>query len=119
MYQREDQNLSSLTWIAETYYGLAQSSLDNASESKTYFERASSTFVSILDRSKKDKEFKDKDRLAGVRLRLANCKRRQGEFQEAETMLKQLIVERKGDWYRVRFGPSAEDSFIVHFGALG
>ena len=94
LYQREDQNLSSLTWIAETYYGLAQSSLDNASESKTYFDRAAATYVSILDRAKKDKAFNDKDRIAGVRLRLANCKRRQGEFDEAEKMLKQLIAER-------------------------
>lgn len=94
LYQREDQNLSSLTWIAETYYGLAQSSLDNASESKTYFERAASTYVSILDRAKKDKAFNDKDRIAGIRLRLANCKRRQGDFDDAEQMLKQLIAER-------------------------
>ena len=94
MYQRSDQNLSSLTWIAETYYGLAQSSLDNAAESKTYFERAAATFVSILDRAKKEKAFSDKDRLAGVRLRLANCKRRQGDFDEAEKLLKALIVER-------------------------
>jgi tetratricopeptide (TPR) repeat protein len=94
MYQRGDQNLSSLTWIAETYYGLAQSSLDNASESKTYFDRAASTYVSILDRAKNDKAFSDKDRLAGVRLRLANCRRRQGDFQEAESLLKALITER-------------------------
>ncbi len=94
LYQREDKNLSSLTWIAETYYGLAQSSLDNASESKTYFERAAATYLSILDRAKKDKAFNDKDRIAGIRLRLANCKRRQGDFDEAETLLKQLIAER-------------------------
>lgn len=94
LYQREDKNLSSLTWIAETYYGLAQSSLDNATESKTYFERAAATYLSILDRAKKEKSFSDKDRIAGIRLRLANCKRRQGEFDEAETLLKQLIAER-------------------------
>lgn len=94
LYQREDQNLSSLTWIAETYYGLAQSSLDNADESKTYFERAAATYISILDRAKKDKAFNDKDRVAGIRLRLANCKRRQGEFDTAEKMLKELIAER-------------------------
>ena len=94
LYQREDKNLSSLTWIAETYYGLAQSSLDNASESKTYFERAAATYLSILDRAKKDKQFNDKDRIAGIRLRLANCKRRQGEYDEAEKLLKQLIAER-------------------------
>ncbi len=94
LYQREDKNLSSLTWIAETYYGLAQSSLDNATESKTYFERAAATYLSILDRAKKEKAFSDKDRIAGIRLRLANCKRRQGQFDEAETLLKQLIAER-------------------------
>ena len=91
---RNDQNLSSLTWIAETYYGLAQSSLDNASETKMYFERAAATYLSILDRAKKDKQFNDKDRVAGIRLRLANCKRRQGEYDEAEKLLKQLIAER-------------------------
>jgi len=94
LYQREDQNLSSLTWIAETYYGLAQSSLDNADESKTYFERAASTYLSILDRAKKEKAFSDKDRIAGIRLRLANCKRRQGDFDEAEKLLRVLIAER-------------------------
>lgn len=94
LYQRTDQNLSSLTWIAETYYGLAQSSLDNASESKTYFERAASTYLSILDRAKKEKAFSDKDRISGIRLRLANCKRRQGDFDEAEKLLRALIAER-------------------------
>lgn len=94
LYQRQDQTLSSLTWIAETYYGLAQSSRENEAESKTYFQRAATTYQSILDRAKSEKAFSDKDRLAGVRLRLANCKRRQGDYDSAEKLLRQLIVER-------------------------
>lgn len=94
MFKRGDQNLSSLTWIAETYYGLAQSSLDNADESKTYFDRAASTYQTILERAQKEKQFAADDRLAGVRLRLANCRRRQGEYKEAESLLKTLIADR-------------------------
>lgn len=94
LFKREDQNLSSLTWIAETYYGLAQSSLDKDSESKTYFDRAASTYQSMIERAKSDKKFGNADRMAGIRLRLAHCKRRQGDVQAAESALKILLAER-------------------------
>ncbi|HLQ46576.1 MAG TPA: hypothetical protein VK137_17665, partial [Planctomycetaceae bacterium] len=94
LYKRDDQNLSSLTWIAETYYGLAQSTLDSAADSKAYFERAAATYQLILDRAKKNKQFADKDRLAGIRLRLINCLRRQGDFKQAEKLVKTLLAER-------------------------
>ncbi len=94
MYKRADQNFSSLTWIAETYYGLAQSTLDNARESTTYFERAAATYQSILAHAIKDKEFADKDRLAGIRLRLINCLRRQKNYDQAESLIKTLLAER-------------------------
>jgi len=94
MYKRPDQNFSSMTWIAETYYGLAQSTGDNAKDSGQYFERAAATYQSIIERAKQEKAFADKDRLSGIRLRLANCKRRQGDFKGAESALKSLLVER-------------------------
>ena len=94
MYQRPDQNFSSMTWIAETYYGLAQSTGDSAKDSSQYFERAAATYQSILERAKQEKAFANKDRLSGIRLRLVNCKRRQGDFKGAESALKSLLVER-------------------------
>ncbi len=94
MYKRPDQNFSSMTWIAETYYGLAQSTSDVAADSATYFQRAASTYQSVLERAKQEKAFTDKGRLAGIRLRLVNCKRRQGDFQGAESSLKTLLAER-------------------------
>ncbi len=94
MYQRPDQNFSSMTWIAETYYGLAQSTGDNAKDSGQYFERAAATYQSILERAKQEQAFANKDRLSGIRLRLVNCKRRQGDFKGAESSLKSLLVER-------------------------
>ncbi len=94
MFKRPDQNYSSLTWIAETYFGLGQSTLDQQAISTKYFERAAETYRTILDRAKKEKKFADKDRLAGIRLRLVNCLRRQGDFKTGEEVLTVLLVER-------------------------
>ena len=79
MFKRPDQTAGSLTWIAETYYGLAQGSSDDPAQSAVYFERAADTYQKILDKSAEDASFiEDARRLMGVRLRLANCRRFQG-----------------------------------------
>jgi cellulose synthase operon protein C len=100
MFKRPDQTAGSLTWIAETYYGLAQGSNDDPAQSAVYFERAADTYQKILDKSAEDASFiEDARRLMGVRLRLANCRRFQGDHELAMTLLKKILGSEKGENY--------------------
>ena len=91
--KRADQTLGSLTWIGETYYGLAQSSSEDPATAGTFYDQASSAYQIILDRAKEDPKFIDATRLSGVRLRLVNCKRKKGEFEGALELVKSVIKE--------------------------
>jgi hypothetical protein len=99
MFKRPDQTAGSLTWIAETYYGLAQGTSDEPAQSSTYFERAADTYQKILDKSAEDATFVEARRLMGVRLRLANCRRYQGSHELAITLLKVILGSDKGENY--------------------
>lgn len=92
--QRKDQTVGSLTWIGETYYGLAQSSKDDPATSGNFFDQASKAYEDILNRAKEDPKFIDAGRLFGVRLRLVNCKRNKGAFEEALELVKGIIAEK-------------------------
>ena len=98
MFKRKAQTVGSLTWIGTTYYSLAKGSVDDPAESANatkYFNNASATFQEILNRAKDDPKFIDPARLPGVRLRLVNCQRSQGNFEEALTLVKEVITENK------------------------
>jgi tetratricopeptide (TPR) repeat protein len=95
MADREAQTVGSLTWIAVTYFGLAEGSKDAPSEATAYFESAGTTYQTILDRAGADPEFIDPSRLTSVRLRLANCRRHQGEFEAAEELVKAILEENR------------------------
>ena len=100
MFDKPDQTIGSLTWIAETYYGLAQGSSDAAEQAATYFERAADTYQKILARAAEDASFvSDPRRLMGTRLRLANCRRFQGDHETAMTLLKEILGADKGENY--------------------
>ena len=99
MFKRPDQTAGSLTWIAETYYGLAQGTSDDPAQSSTYFERAADTYQKILDKSAEDATFVEARRLMGVRLRLANCRRYQGSHELAMTLLKEILGSDNGENY--------------------
>lgn len=93
MFAREQQTVNSLTWIGETNYGLAQGSSDDPASSAKYFERAGSAYQQIIDRGKADADFMDAGRLTAVKLRLVNCRRNQRDFEQAETLVKEIITE--------------------------
>ncbi len=95
MSDREAQTVGSLTWIAVTYFGLAEGSKDAPTEATAYFDSAGTTYQTILDRADADPEFINPSRLTGVRLRLANCRRHQGNFEAAEELVKAILEENR------------------------
>lgn len=90
--KRKDQTVGSLTWIGETYYNLAKSSDEDPAAAGNFYDQAAKAYQSILGRSKEDPKFIDAARLTGVRLRLVNCKRQQGNFEEALELVKTIIA---------------------------
>ena len=98
MYERESQSVGSLTWIAVTYFGLAQGSKGDDGEvnndARDFFDKAAVTYQRILDTAATDEDFIEPERLTGVRLRLANCRRNQQNFETAEELLKAVIAEK-------------------------
>jgi cellulose synthase operon protein C len=91
--KRKDQTIGSLTWIGETYYNLAQTSGEDPSTAGNFYDQAATAYQTILDRAKEDPKFVDASRLTGVRLRLVNCKREKGSFEEALELVKTIIAE--------------------------
>ena len=91
--KRTDQTIGSLTWIGETYYGLAQSSAEEAAAAGNFYDQAAKAYQTILDRSQEDPAFIDPARLTGVRLRLVNCQREKGSFEQALELVKKIIAK--------------------------
>lgn len=96
MFEREAQSVGSLTWIAVTYFGLAQGSkADDGSmtkDAREFFDKAAITYQTILDRAAAEEDFIEEKRLKGVRLRLANCRRNQEEFEMADELIKAVLA---------------------------
>lgn len=97
--QRDEGNtFNSLMWVAETFYGLGEG-LDDGSgapsaEAKRYYDEAARTFEKVLDEAKRDESFAagQPPGLLNVRLRLARCERRLGNFKEALRQLVNVLV---------------------------
>lgn len=91
--KRKDQTSGSLIWIGETYYGLGVSSTDDAKRSLTYFKSAADAYEQIIDRAKDNTKFLDADRVTAVRLRLAACRRKLKQFDQALDLLRPILAE--------------------------
>lgn len=96
LFQRtEGQNFNSLLWIAETYTGLAEGSKDDSVKAQGYYNKAASTYQDMLTRAGRDPVFVENPaQLLGVRLRLVNCRREQGDHQAAEDVIFEVLKER-------------------------
>lgn len=93
--RRDKMTYGSLIWIAETYYGLGQGmGEDNQTAATEYFDKASGTYQDILTRAENGELEVDQDRIAAVRLRLVNCRRRQGNFDEALKLVRDILEKR-------------------------
>lgn len=89
--KRPDQTVNSLTWIGETWYGMASSGSGDVAR---YFDSAAAGYQAIIDRAQQDSGFIDANRLDAVRLRLVNCRRSQGKFEEALSLVREVIKQK-------------------------
>ncbi|MEX0716755.1 MAG: hypothetical protein WD066_09215 [Planctomycetaceae bacterium] len=96
LYDRQEgQTSASMHWIAETYFGLGEGLNNDPTAAAEYFDKAATTYQTILDRARQEGEaFIAASRLPGVRLRLVSCRRRQGKFQEALDLAKAVLSEK-------------------------
>lgn len=88
LFQRkEGQAYNSLIWIAETYYSLGQG-MDDKNAATGYYSKAASAYDDIISR-----KLIEGNGLAGVKLRLANCRRAQGEYDQSLALVNEMLTE--------------------------
>jgi hypothetical protein len=90
---------ASLNWVGETYFGLGSGFDDGQgpppAQAKAYFQKAAAAYESMLQIAAKDPKFKDQpESLIGIRLRLADCASRGGDFKAALESLVGILKEK-------------------------
>jgi len=89
----------SLSWVAETFFSLG-SGYDPGGQTlppqaQAYYQQAAATYQKTLERCKADPHFApNPESVVGVRVRLARCQRRLGQYAEALDLLTQVLQER-------------------------
>lgn len=93
LYQRREQmRYGSLVWTAETYFNLGQGFRRNSQvQAASYIAKAAETYRSLLNRDRSDDSFVPEEREASVQLRLVNCLREQGEYEEALALARRVL----------------------------
>jgi len=92
-------NFYSLSWVAETFFSLG-SGYDPGGQTlpdqaRTYYQQAAAAYQKTLDRCKADPQFAPTpEAIVGVRVRLARCLRRLGQYPEAMDLLTAGLQER-------------------------
>jgi tetratricopeptide (TPR) repeat protein len=90
---------ASLNWVGQTYFSLG-GGLDEGPEkisakAKAYYERATEAYKRMLEIAEQDPKFKDDpDSLLGVRLRLADCYRRAGDYDQATKIILNVLKQK-------------------------
>ena len=93
-------DVGSLSWAAESAYGLANS-LDDSSgpadeRAKTYYKQAATAFQQILTQAAKDpKAFPDAELLVEIRLKTAVSLRRLGQYDDAIKLIVEVLKQRR------------------------
>lgn len=94
LFERKDgQTYGSLIWIAETYFGLAEGSDESPSKRNQFYSSAARAYEEIIKRGASNAQFIDPARLTGVKLRLVNCRRQEGNFEEGEKIVMEILTE--------------------------
>ncbi len=88
-------NLTTLNWVGETYYnlgmGFEEAAVALRPKAAVYFGKAAAAYEKMLALAEKDPKYQDAPaKLFPMRLRLADCCRRSGKFDEAIKLL--LVV---------------------------
>ncbi len=87
---QQGQTYSSLLWIAETYYGLAEAAAGTPKESQ-YYDRASDAYGKILSKASDAGFLPNADAAAGVKLRLAAVEKSRGEYEKSYDLAREVI----------------------------
>ncbi|HEX4143852.1 MAG TPA: hypothetical protein VHY91_09990 [Pirellulales bacterium] len=93
-------NFSSLSWVAETLYGLATSldedpSMPAGERAKAHYKHAAEAYQQILAQASRDPKFvPDADSLVGIELRAAVSLRRIGQYDEAIKLIVEVLKQR-------------------------
>jgi tetratricopeptide (TPR) repeat protein len=90
----QSMSYGSLLWIAETYTGLGEGISDDESAAREYFGKAAATYDQILAKTAADTSPAAKDRTLSLELRLANSRRRQGDYEHALETVRSVIAQR-------------------------
>ena len=96
--QKQGVTFESLSWVGDTFYRLG-SELDSARdvnvEAKQYYKLAVRTYERILETAAKSPDFvADENRLNGIRVRVARCERRLGNYEAALERLLAVIKQK-------------------------
>ncbi len=94
IFKRKDQTYGSLVWIGETYFGMGQGASENPAIAKQYYDKAAAAFQEIQKRQDATGDFIPGNFQVGITLRLVNCKREQGEFEEALKLITPVLKEK-------------------------
>ncbi|MCA8994405.1 MAG: hypothetical protein KDA88_20675 [Planctomycetaceae bacterium] len=95
MFNRQDgQTFYSLLWIAETYASLADGSSDSPAKAEEYYEKAATSYQSIIEKGSSDSSFlADPKQLIGAKLLLVKCLRRKRDYPAAEKSMLEVVTD--------------------------
>ena len=94
--KQDGQTLGSLSWIGEAYFALGEIATDT-SKTKSYYDRSSTAFQSIMKRAAADSTFANDEQLLNVKVRLVRCNRLKKQFSDAERLLEDVLKTRAND----------------------
>lgn len=94
LFQRKDgQDYNMLSWIGETYFALGDGlAAGDKARADGYFTRATGAFGEILKRGSTEPAYIPMGADTSVKLRMVSCKRRQGAYEEAITMVREVLA---------------------------
>jgi len=119
--RQEGNTFNSLNWVAATFAGLA-AGFDTGgeklpAEAENYYRKAAATYQRMLKRIQEEPDFAPEGAADGVKVRLARCLRRLGEYRSAFALLYSVLKQRPtmveaqveaahtyGDWGREKPG---------------
>jgi tetratricopeptide (TPR) repeat protein len=98
--RKEGNTFNSLSWVAETFFGLGAGFSAGAKklppEAERYYRKAYETFLRILARCKENPKFAPQPgAVTSVKLRMAACARAMGEYEKAIGLLVGVLLERE------------------------
>ncbi len=98
MQRNAGGSLSSLNWVAETFASLGAGHEDGigiSTQAQAYYKKAASAYKQLIDLAAKDPKFRDNpDSLLGLRLRLADCYRGAGNYDEATLEVTKVLRDK-------------------------